>query len=126
MYKNGHQAAPFRHAFWFVSHHTFAILALAEVTLRLAGAFTAEPLVIHVPASQGRLLALNPFVTRRYFDAGRTAVPMVAPEVFLREKSPETFRVLCLGESSTAGFPFECQVPFPRQLRQMPRDSGAT
>lgn len=95
------------------------ILMLLEISLRLAGVFAPERLVVDVPASGGRLSAFNPFVTNRYFSSGQTAVPMLAPEVFLHQKTSQTFRVLCLGESSVAGFPFECQVPFPRQLRQM-------
>ena len=106
--------------FWLVLLLTpIVAIVLLEASLRVLGVFTPERLVVDVPASEGRLLGFNPFVTNRYFTSGRTAVPMLAPEVFLRDKTGHTFRVLCLGESSTAGFPFECQVPFPKQLRQM-------
>ncbi len=98
-------------------------LALLEGVFRLTGLFAAEPLLVEVPNSEGRLVGFNPFVGRRYFDASQTAVPMLTPDVFLRVKTPATFRVLCLGESSTAGFPFDCQVPFPRQLRQILADA---
>ncbi|MCI0618577.1 hypothetical protein L0244_36835, partial [bacterium] len=30
-----------------------------------------------------------------------------------------TFRIFCLGGSTTAEFPFDCQVPFPTQLRYL-------
>jgi|WetSurMetagenome_2_1015567.scaffolds.fasta_scaffold04394_5 tetratricopeptide (TPR) repeat protein len=95
------------------------LLVLMEVMLRLAGLFAPEPLLVEVPNTDGRLVGFNPFVGRRYFDASQTAVPMLTPDVFLHAKTPSTFRVLCLGESSTAGFPFDCQVTFPRQLRQI-------
>lgn len=95
------------------------LLALAEGVFRLTGLFASEPLLVEVPNSDGRLIGFNPFVGRRYFEASQTAVPVLTPDLFLRAKTSSTFRVLCLGESSTAGFPFECQVPFPQQLRQI-------
>ena len=95
------------------------ILAGTELLLRLTGWFAQEPLLVEVPGSEGTLVGFNPFVGRRYFDASQSAVPMMTPDVFQYAKSSVNFRVLCLGESSTGGFPFECQVPFPRQLRQI-------
>jgi Tfp pilus assembly protein PilF/lysophospholipase L1-like esterase len=94
-------------------------LGALEGVFRLTGLFAPEPLLVDVPDSDGNRVGFNPFVGRRYFDASQTAVPMLTPEVFERTKTPSTFRVLCLGESSTAGFPFDCQVPFPRQLRRL-------
>jgi Tfp pilus assembly protein PilF len=94
----------------------FVLLALVELGLRIAGLSAPEPLIIDVPASNGTLRGFNVHAGKRYFSEGQTAVPMLTPEVFPRTKSPKTFRVLCLGESSTAGFPFDCQVPFPWQL----------
>jgi Tfp pilus assembly protein PilF len=95
------------------------LLALLEGLLRIGGFFASEPLVIDVPGSDGKNLAFNVHAGQRYFNGKQTAVPMLTPEVFQRVKAPGTFRVLCLGESSTAGFPFDCQVPFPWQLGQI-------
>ncbi|MCB9504415.1 MAG: hypothetical protein H6696_21015, partial [Deferribacteres bacterium] len=36
---------------------------------------------------------------------------------FSVHKTASTFRIFCLGGSTTAGFPFDCQVSFPQQLR---------
>ena len=60
---------------------------------------------------------LNPDVGKRYFDSKRVVVPNLYPETFSQDKSTQTFRIFCLGESSTAGFPFEYQAPFPAQLK---------
>jgi tetratricopeptide (TPR) repeat protein len=95
------------------------ILALLEGLLRVTGLFAPEPVIVSVSGSDGLLMGFNAHAGRLYFDEGHTAVPTMTPDVFLRSKSTSTFRVLCLGESSTAGFPFERQVPFPRQLRQI-------
>lgn len=97
----------------------FALLGLLELGFRVAGVWTPEPVLIDVPGSGGLSRGFNINVGRRYFADDRSAVPMITPEVFQRTKSPGTFRVLCLGESSTAGFPFDCQVPFPWQLGRM-------
>lgn len=94
----------------------FVLIGLAELGFRVAGLWTPEPIVVAVPGTSGQMLGFNVHAGRRYFSERQTAVPMLTPEVFPAVKAPGTFRVLCLGESSTAGFPFDCQVPFPWQL----------
>jgi tetratricopeptide (TPR) repeat protein len=97
----------------------FVLLAVVEMVLRMAGLFAPEPLFVDVPESHGAVLKFNPWVTRRYFDTTSAALPNLAPELFARVKTSSTFRILCLGGSTTAGFPFEAQVPFPAQLREI-------
>lgn len=92
------------------------LIGLAELVFRVAGLWTPEPVVVEVPGTSGQTLEFNIHAGRRYFSERQTAVPMLSPEVFPKTKTAGTFRVLCLGESSTAGFPFDCQVPFPWQL----------
>jgi tetratricopeptide (TPR) repeat protein len=96
-----------------------AVLACVELLFRATGLFAPEPLVVDVPDSHGAFVKFNPWITRRYFDSTDAALPNLAPESFARQKGPSTFRILCLGESTTAGFPFESQVPFPAQLREI-------
>ncbi len=96
-----------------------AFLAATELVLRATGACAPEPMFTEVPGSQGALLKFNPWVTRRYFDSTQCALPNLTPELFTRAKVDSAFRVLCLGESTTAGFPFQSQVPFPPQLREI-------
>jgi tetratricopeptide (TPR) repeat protein len=98
-------------------------LIAVEMILRLFGVFAPDPLYVEVPNAGGKLLAFNALVAHRYVDPGKSAVPMLAPESFAKVKSRSTLRVLCLGESTTGGFPFDCQVPFPRQLRQILADA---
>jgi len=95
------------------------VLVLVEFLLRWSALFVQEPLLVQVQGTDGSLIGFNPYVGRRYIDASPAAMPFMNPEVFQYAKSGTTFRVLCLGEGSTEGFPFACQVPFPRQLRQL-------
>jgi lysophospholipase L1-like esterase len=94
------------------------LLLALEYGLRAAGAFERVPLVSEQPGGRERMYAFNPRVAARYFDARKTVVPTMAPEAFRAVKPADELRVLCIGESTTAGFPFDCQVPFPAQLRQ--------
>ncbi len=95
------------------------VLVGAELLLRVTGTFSPEALIIEVPDSNGAFLKFNPWVTLRYFDSSYVAIPNLPPQAFTRAKSSPTFRILCLGESTTAGFPFEGSVPFPVQLREI-------
>jgi lysophospholipase L1-like esterase len=96
-----------------------AALAAVELLFRATGLFAPEPLFLDVPESHGTHLKFNPWVTHRYFDSTYAALPNLTPEVFSRVKPASTFRILCIGESTTAGFPFVSQVPFPVQLREL-------
>ncbi|HNW59158.1 MAG TPA: tetratricopeptide repeat protein [bacterium] len=94
-----------------------AILALLEGGLRLFDLFPREPLFVDAVQEGREVTRLNPDVARRYFNPKRVIVPNLYPELFSRRKPAEVFRVFCLGGSTTAGFPFEFQVPFPAQLQ---------
>jgi len=95
-----------------------ALLLALELGLRAIGAFERVPLIYDLSPGTERVRAFNPLVAARYVDGRKTVVPMMTPETFRAAKAPDELRVLCLGESTTAGFPFDCQVPFPVQLRQ--------
>lgn len=94
-------------------------LGLLEGCFRLAGWFRQEPLFLEVAKKGKSYYQLNPWVARRYFNPNRTFVPTLYPETFEKKKSAQTRRIFCLGGSTTAGFPFDGQVPFPQQLRYL-------
>lgn len=94
-----------------------AILALLEAGLRLAGLFQREPLFVDAIEEGREVTRLYPDVARRYFNPKNVVVPNLYPESFARSKPDGVFRIFCLGGSTTAGFPFEYQVPFPAQLK---------
>ncbi len=96
-----------------------AIFVLVELVLRLFGAFAQEPFIIETTHKGKEYYQFNRWVAKRYFDPRKVSVPGLNPEKFLKEKTAKTFRIVCLGESTTAGFPFDCQTPFPVQLRYL-------
>jgi len=93
----------------------FILFALIEVALRVVGYGASDPAFISVPGSEGKLLFLDPGLTRRYFK-GATFVPQSINDVFTSVKDPNTFRIFILGESSAAGFPYEPNGSFSRFL----------
>lgn len=96
-----------------------AFFIVLEGMLRLFGLFRQEPFIREISQSGREYYQLNPWVAKRYFDSRKVTVPGLQPEKFVKDKTPQTFRIFCLGESTTAGFPFDCQVPFPAQLRYL-------
>ena len=83
------------------------------------GVFSPEPLFKEISKSEQKFYQVNPYVAKRYFDPNKTVLPTLYPETFQKNKSPGTFRIFCLGGSTTAGFPFDYQVPFPQQLKYL-------
>ncbi|RMD97873.1 MAG: SGNH/GDSL hydrolase family protein, partial [Calditrichaeota bacterium] len=100
-----------------------AFFALLEGSLRLFHLFAPEPLVRVVMKNGQQMYQINTHVARRYFDPHKVTVPGAIPATFAVNKSHRVFRIFCLGGSTTAGFPFDCQVSFPQQLRYMLRQA---
>jgi tetratricopeptide (TPR) repeat protein len=59
---------------------------------------------------------INPDVTKRYFRTIQVRA-MVSNEMFEKEKGPLAYRIFCLGESSTLGYPYMFNGSFPSMLR---------
>ncbi|MGH7454063.1 MAG: SGNH/GDSL hydrolase family protein, partial [bacterium] len=92
---------------------------LLEGLLRLSGLFRQEPFIVATSQHGKEYYQLNQWVAKRYFDPQKVTVPGLQPEKFVKNKDAKAFRIFCLGGSTTAGFPFDCQVPFPAQLRYL-------
>jgi lysophospholipase L1-like esterase len=95
------------------------ILLLIEIFLRVFDLFTPEPLFISIKKNDTELYQLNPDVANRYFNKKQTMVPNLFPSTFEQKKNKETVRIFCLGGSTTAGFPFHHQIPFPFQIKKI-------
>ena len=87
-----------------------------EIALR-AGDFEGNVDLFRERVINGReFFEVNPDVKRRYF---RTVSfdPAVSVDVFAKEKSPETYRIFCLGGSSTIGYPYLYNGSFSVMVR---------
>ena len=93
-----------------------AVLALLELTLWLFNAYPEPPLFNEIQESGKSYTQINSQVGERYFNSKVMPVPNIYPQKFAAVKPANTFRIFCLGGSSTAGFPYEMNVPFPQQL----------
>ena len=83
-----------------------ALLALAEVILRLAGVGRLEPLFMPFEAAAGYLQP-NPAVIQRFFPDPRAAAPVsIDTTYFPAAKPANALRIVVMGESSAAGFPY--------------------
>ncbi|KPL08323.1 hypothetical protein AMJ86_01035 [bacterium SM23_57] len=60
---------------------------------------------------------INKKVAKRFFSYRDIHIPDARTAVFRREKSPNTYRIFCLGGSTTAGFPFQYNATFPSLLK---------
>ncbi len=95
----------------------FLLLIFLELVFRIFNLFPQVPLFIE--DEEQNLVMINSRIGERYFDKRKVPVPNLYPQTFTYEKSPKTFRIFCLGGSTTAGFPYEMTVPFPQQLKFM-------
>ena len=90
-------------------------LALLEGGLRLAGVERAARMPFTEVPGQPDVRALSPDYVARYFPR---FVPAVAFTPFAATKPDDTFRVIALGGSSTAGFPYQFYSSFPARLQE--------
>lgn len=84
----------------------FVIIALLELSLRIFSYGKVYPLF--VPSEQfSKYVQPNPELIKRYFPAMANA-PRVAPDTFLfkQNKASDTLRIVTMGGSTMAGFPY--------------------
>ncbi len=91
--------------------------AAIEGGLRLFHYGRAERLVLQREADGEKYYQLNRQVARRYFAGDEVAAPDARSEAFAFHKTPNTFRIFCLGGSTTAGWPYQYNAGFPSQLQ---------
>ena len=85
----------------------FALLAGAELGLRLTGfGHDREPLFMPSPQQAGYMQANPRVVTRFFTDPARAPNVSIETTYFVASKPPGSFRVFVQGESSAAGFPY--------------------
>jgi tetratricopeptide (TPR) repeat protein len=99
------------------------LLALAgvEVALRLWNTSLANPVVREETADGVEWFQINRSYLQRYFPADAPLVPEFKSIVFRKQKTSATFRILCLGESSMFGTPYQMNAGIPGIIRKQLR-----
>ena len=119
MENQGKRITP-KNRFWltvFMLAIPFLFFLLLELFLRLIGYSNYPPLVKKEVRFGKEKYVVNSEVARRYFSLKDELIPEAADETFAIEKPKNVYRIFCLGGSTTAGFPYEINVPFPFQLK---------
>jgi len=93
----------------------FVVLGGTELVLRLlnVGASNRKPFI--TISGKPDHLAVNPEFAGKYFSG---FVPAVAFNPFQKSKSEDVFRVVTLGGSTTAGFPYHFYYGFPQGIER--------
>jgi tetratricopeptide (TPR) repeat protein len=89
---------------------------LVEVVLNLAGFGKDFELLHKIRIGDQTYYQVNKQVARRYFSTQDVTIPDARDGIFQKEKSHNTFRIFCLGGSTTAGFPYQYNATFPSLL----------
>jgi Uncharacterized enzyme of heme biosynthesis len=90
------------------------VLLVIEMSLRIMGYGFDLSLFAEDPQNKGYLV-MNPQASKRYFMEAENAT-IGSFESFRKRKSPETFRIFVLGESTTLGYPYMHNAAFHRWL----------
>jgi len=95
------------------------ILAALELGLRLFGYGGNLDLFILDKSPAKPEYVLNPNFTRRYFFRKGIRTPVPISQRFSAKKDSAAYRIFCLGESTTQGFPYPPNGAFPAQLKNI-------
>ena len=90
------------------------VLIFIEIGLHIFGYGYDLRLFVEDQQNKGYLV-MNPHASKRYFTENENAT-IGTFESFRKRKSPETFRIFVLGESTTLGYPYMYNVSFHRWL----------
>jgi len=103
--------------FSFVTVVLFVLLLfLAEGVLRLADYGGDTSLFVAKGSGDSARYELNPNFMQRYFFKKGITPPDPRSQSFALHKSPQTYRIFCLGASTTQGVPYPPNASFPAML----------
>ena len=93
------------------------ILTGLEFSLRLLNYGAEVNLTRQEEIGGVKYYVVNEKIARRYFTQDNGVIPEAKNDLFRVEKTPNTFRIFCLGGSTTAGWPFLYNGTFPGILQ---------
>jgi len=97
----------------------FVILILTEVGLRIFDYGGNLDLFVLEQIGGKKYYVLNKNFTRRYFFKKGIEAPSPRSQIFSAEKDSSTYRIFCLGGSSTLGTPYPPNAAFPAMLQHI-------
>jgi tetratricopeptide (TPR) repeat protein len=117
--KNHQNFSPFKKIlFYFILFLLpFIIFMVAKILFRVAGVGNDYPLVKQQSIYSLKRNIINRDIAKRYFSIEGRALPKPDAGSFEINKSANTYRVMCLGGSTTAGYPYGVNATFPFQLK---------
>jgi tetratricopeptide (TPR) repeat protein len=93
-------------------------LGSLELCLRLFKYHSETDSLVAIRRFQGKeYYCINPNVGKNYFASHNVGVPEPYEEIFEVAKSPRTYRVFCVGESTMYGYPYPSNITAPRFLK---------
>ena len=95
----------------------FLLLLMFEIALRILGYGNEYPLIKQTTFFKQNIKTVNQEITKRYFPPDYRNLPTPESSPFEINKSKNTYRIMCLGGSTTAGFPYVHNATFPFQLK---------
>ncbi|GAB4177185.1 MAG: hypothetical protein Kow00108_12720 [Calditrichia bacterium] len=95
----------------------FIFIILLEFFLNLIHFDEQGPLWIPMENPEG-YFQVNSFYGKKYFSV-QSFIPVIPAEIIAKEKDSSIVRIVALGGSSTAGFPYFENGAFPRILKRM-------
>jgi tetratricopeptide (TPR) repeat protein len=95
------------------------LIILVEVGLNLANYGGDLELFIEQTSGSGSEYVLNSNITKRYFFRKGIKTPAPLSQTFSVKKDSLTYRIFCLGASTTQGFPYPPSAAFPATLKNV-------
>jgi tetratricopeptide (TPR) repeat protein len=99
------------------------LLVVAELILHLLDVTPPPPLVTETSYDGITWYQTNRAYLSKYFPPGTPLIPEFKTSLFRKEKTPTTFRIMCLGSSSMFGTPYDMNANIPgivtTQLRRL-------
>ena len=108
--------------FGFTSVLLFIVfIALFEFLLRLFLPSLDNPLIREIQSDGREVYEVNRYYLKKYFPSGSPIIPGLKPTTFRRNKTPNVVRIVCLGESSMLGTPYQLTTNIPSLVRKQLR-----
>ncbi|MFA6541194.1 MAG: hypothetical protein WCT99_06285, partial [Bacteroidota bacterium] len=98
-----------------------AVFGALELLLENIYPELSPHLVSEVQYDQIQWFQINRRYLEQYFAKGDYLIPEFKPSLFRKEKTDSTFRIICLGESSMFGVPYQMTANVPGILRRQLR-----